>query len=127
MRILPRHMMDFDKMEPAVFIVDELVSLPGKGRELLELYRYSYAPCAVARGMALDREIVSPPMWLDELPNRLLISWTVQGAGGWWGQAVQSRYDPDVQAFWDKAAPLIKSRNRFFGVSEADLGEVNNV
>lgn len=114
-------------MDQTVYIVDDLVAAPGKGRELLELYRLKYAPAARARGMVLDREIVAPPMWLDELSNRLLITWTVQGAGGWWGQGVQSRYDPSVEAFWREAEALISERARFFGSAEADVEGLNHV
>lgn len=114
-------------MEPTVYIVDDIVALPGKGRELLELYRSEYAPGARARGMVLDREIVAPPMWLDELSNRLLITWTVHGAGGWWGQGVQSRYDPSIPAFWQKAAGLIAERSRYFGSDEANVEALSHV
>lgn len=114
-------------MDQTVYIIDDIVAAPGKGRALLNLYRARYAPAAIARGMVLDREVVAPPMWLDELENRLLISWTVPGAGGWWGQAVQSRYDPSVEAFWAEAAPLIASRARYFGSAEADMEALSNV
>jgi hypothetical protein len=113
-------------MGPIVYIVDDIVAAPGKGRELLALYRARYAPAAAARGMTLDREIVAPPVWLDELSNRLLISWTVPGAGGWWGQAAQSRYDPTVAAFWDEAASLIAERSRYFGAAEGDMGALGD-
>lgn len=114
-------------MDQTIFIVDDIVAHPGKGRELLALYRAKYAPGAVARGMVPDREIVAPPLWLDELSNRLLITWTVTGAPGWWGQAVQSRYDPSVEAFWAEAAPLIASRARYFGSAESDVEVLSHV
>lgn len=114
-------------MDQTIFIIDDIVAAPGRARDLLELYRTRYAPAALARGMVLDREIVAPPMWLDELSNRLLITWTVTGPGGWWGQAVQSRYDPAVEAFWPEAAPLIASRARYFGSAEADVEALGHV
>lgn len=114
-------------MEPTIYIVDDIVAAPGKGRELLALYRSAYAPGAIARGMVLEREIVSPPVWLDELSNRLLITWTVPGAGGWWGQAAQSRFDPAVAAFWAQAQGLITQRARYFGSAEADVEVLSHV
>lgn len=114
-------------MDQTIYMVDDIVAAPGKGRELLELYRSAYAPGAKARGMVLDREIVAPPMWLDELSNRLLITWTVQGAPGWWGQGVQSRYDPAVAAFWQQAEGLIAERTRYFGAAEADVEGISHV
>ena len=114
-------------MDQTIYIVDDIVAAPGKGRDLLELYRRNYAPGARARGMVLDREIVAPPLWLDELSNRLLITWTVTGAGGWWSQAVQSRYDPSVEAFWEEADALVASRARYFGAAEADVEAISHV
>lgn len=114
-------------MNQTVYIVDEFVAKPGKGQELLAAYKARYAPGAQARGMLLDRVLVSPPLWLDEASNRITISWTVEGAGGWWGQAVQSRYDPAVGAFWPSIEPLIVSHNRWFGAAESDVAELSNV
>lgn len=114
-------------MGQTIYIVDELVALPGQGEALLAAYQADYAPGAAARGMVLDRIIVSPPLWLDEASNRLLITWTVEGAGGWWGQAVQSRYDPSVEAFWAGAAAMLESRNRYFGSAAADVAEIAHV
>ena len=114
-------------MGQTIYIIDEFVAAPGKGMELLAAYTEQYAPGAKARGMVLDRVIVSPPLWLDDGSNRLTISWTVEGAGGWWGQAVQSRYDPAVGAFWPSIEPLIVSRVRHFGAAEADVAEISHV
>ena len=114
-------------MGQTIFIVDELVALPGQGQAVLAAYQARYVPGATARGMMLDRVIVSPPVWLDEASNRLLITWTVDGAGGWWGQAVQSRYDPAVEAFWAETTAMLVSRNRYFGSAAADVEEIAHV
>jgi hypothetical protein len=119
-------MTDID-MGQTVYIIDELVSAPGKGKELLAAYQARYIPSAQARGMVLERILISPPVWLEESSNRLTISWTVEGAGGWWGQAVQSRYDPAVGAFWAEIEPLITARDRHFGAAEADIAELTHV
>lgn len=110
-----------------IYVIDEIVAMPGKGRALLDLYRANYAPAAEARGMVLERVLVSPPVWLDDMSNRLTITWTVEGAGGWWGQATQGRYDPGVGQFWANAAELIESRHRQFGAAEADVAELCHV
>jgi hypothetical protein len=119
-------MTDFD-MGQTVYLIDELVAAPGKGQELLAAYNDRYVPGAQARGMVLERIIVSPPTWLEQASNRLTITWTVEGAGGWWGQAIQSRYDPAVGEFWPSIKPLLISRNRHFGALEADLRELSDV
>jgi hypothetical protein len=110
-----------------VFIIDEIVAKPGHGRALLEAYRGDYAPGAIARGMALKRIVVAPPIWLDQGSNRLLAIWTVEGAAGWWGQAVQARYDPAVERFWQAAEALIATRNRFFAAEEDDVAALCDV
>jgi hypothetical protein len=110
-----------------VYIVDEMVAQPGMGRMLLDAYKNGYVPSAQARGMVLERIVVAPPVWLDEGCNRLLATWTVEGAGGWWGQCVQSRYDPAVARFWQDAALLIECRSRYFGSVDSDVEELCNV
>lgn len=114
-------------MGHTVYVIDDLLAAPGKGRELLAAYRERYVPGGVARGMTLERVIVSPPVWLEEASNRLTILWTVEGAGGWWGQAVQSRYDPAVREFWTSNQDLIVSRTRHFGAADADIAELADV
>ena len=114
-------------MTKTVYAIDELVAVPGKGRELLEAYKARYVPGAEARGMTLDRVLVSPPVWLDEASNRLTIVWTVEGAPGWWGQATQGRYDPAVGAFWHSVEGLIASRHRHFAAAEDDVAELCHV
>lgn len=120
MRTPPPAMMDIE-MSQTIYLIDELVAAPGKGQDLLAAYKDRYVPGAQGRGMVLDRIIVSPPVWLEGASNRLTILWTVEGAGGWWGQAVQSRYDPSVGAFWPSIEPLIVSRERHFGAAESDV------
>ncbi len=114
-------------MGQTVYLIDDIVAAPGKGREVLETYRTGYAPAAEARGMKLEKIIISPPMWLDEASNRLTAIWTVEGAAGWWGQAVQSRYDPGVGAFWQSLGDRIVSRTRHFGGADADVEALSNV
>jgi hypothetical protein len=114
-------------MGQTVYIIDDLLAAPGRGQELLAAYKDRYLPGAQARGMVLERIIVSPPVWLDDASNRLTISMTVEGAGGWWGQAVQSRYDPSVGEFWASIEPLLVSRTRSFGAVEGDVEEISHV
>ncbi len=114
-------------MGHTVYLIDDLLAAPGQGRKLLAAYHERYVPGGVARGMTLEKVIVSPPVWLEEASNRLTILWTVEGAGGWWGQAVQSRYDPAVAQFWASIQDLIISRSRHFGGAAADVAELTDV
>lgn len=113
--------------ETTIYVIDELVALPGRGRALLDAYRERYAPGAAARGMTLDRILVSPPMWLDDDSNTILISWTLKGAPAWWGMSFHSRNDPTVADWWAEADEMIVSRNRHFATAEGDIAEITNV
>ncbi len=77
----------------AVQIIDDLVARPGEGKALLDAYMADYAPGARARGMVLDRVLVSPPLWMDDQPNTLTIVWNVEGAAGWWGMRLAAGDD----------------------------------
>ena len=114
-------------MAETIYIVDDMLAAPGQGQALLALYRDHYMPAAEARGMVLDRIVVSPPMWLDEGENRLLATWTVDGAGGWWQQAGASRFNPAVAQFWVDAKPLMASHDRYFGCTAADVESLSHV
>jgi hypothetical protein len=84
-------------------------------------------PGAEQRGMKLDRILVSPPLWLEEQENRLLVTWTVDGVAAWWGMSAQSRFDPSVAGFWRSVDTLIVTRNRYFASAEADVAELSDV
>ena len=113
--------------ETMIYAIDDIVCLPGKARAFLDAYMERYAPGARARGMVLDRVLVSPPMWLDDQPNRLTISWTVKGVGAWWQMSVQGRYDPAVAAWWDEAAAMIESRSRTYAAALDDVEALSHV
>lgn len=113
--------------DTTIYVIDEITALPGRGRELLAAYRERYAPGAEARGMTLDRILVSPPMWLDDDSNTIQISWTLKGAPAWWGMSFQSRTDPTVADWWAEADEMIVRRNRYFATAEADIAEIANV
>lgn len=113
--------------EATIYVIDEFVVQPGRGREFLAAYRALYAPGAQARGMTLDRILVSPPMWLDDDSNTIQISWTLNGAQAWWAMSFQSRGDPAGADWWAEADEMIVRRNRHFASAEADLAEIANV
>ena len=106
---------------PAIFIIDELVARPGEGRGLLDHYMARHAPGAKARGMALERVLVSPPVWMDDQPNTLTFVWSVVGVEGWWGMRLAASADPEVAAFWDAAGDRLLSRKRSFAAAPEDV------
>lgn len=113
--------------DTTIYVIDEIVALPGRGREVLDAYRERYAPGAEARGMTLDRILVSPPMWLDDDTNTILITWTLKGAPNWWAMSFRSRNDPAVADWWAEVDEMIVRRSRHFATAEADMAEITNV
>ncbi|WP_254699131.1 hypothetical protein [Rhodococcus sp. SGAir0479] len=112
---------------PTVYVVDELVVAPGRGREFLTSYLERYAPGARRRGLVLDRVLVSPPVWLDDQSNTLTVTWTVPGADAWWQQRWAAGRDPDVAAWWADADAALVSRRRTTSCALDDVAAVSDV
>jgi hypothetical protein len=111
-----------------VYLIDQVVTRPGRGREFHETYLQRYAPGAQARGMKLEQTLVAPPLWLEDQSNTLLLVWSLQGAAGFWAMSLQGRQDPALQDWWwNEAAPLIESRQRYIAGSVAGLAALNEV
>jgi hypothetical protein len=111
-----------------IWIVDEVVTRPGKGAAFLAAYLERYAPRAEARGMTLAHRMVEPAMWLDESSNRLLLVWTVPDAAAVWAAKHAARWDPEVTRWWqEEAVPLILSRRRMTMADAQDLPDLADV
>ena len=111
-----------------VYLVDQVVARPGQGQAFLEAYTRRYVPGAQARGMKLEQTLVSPPLWLDEQSNTVLLVWSLRGAAGFWAMTYQGRNDPALQDWWwNEAAPLIESRQRYFAADIAGLAALGAV
>jgi hypothetical protein len=110
-----------------IYIVDEIVTRPGEGRAFLDVYMKRYAPAAQARGLTLDRVLVSPPLWLDDQSNILTITWTLQGAPAWWQMSFRSRTDPSVTSWWAEVDEKVVSRKRSYMSAAADIEALTNV
>ncbi|MFC9551698.1 hypothetical protein ACFTWF_12680 [Rhodococcus sp. NPDC056960] len=113
--------------DPLVYIVDDMVVAPGRGRAFLAAYLECYAPGATARGLTLDRVLVSPPVWLEDRSNTVTVSWTVRGAREWWRQSLLARHDADVLRWWADADELLTSRRRTVSCSSVDVEAVTDV
>jgi hypothetical protein len=108
--------------EARIVLIDELVAQPGQGQALLQAYREHYVPGAQRRGLALQHQLVSPPVWLADQSNTLMFLWTLEGgAKAWWAARIGSGRDPQVESWWHEAQPMLRSRNRRF------LGEADDV
>ncbi|RDI35574.1 hypothetical protein DEU38_10151 [Rhodococcus sp. AG1013] len=116
-----------ETLESVVYVVDEMVVAPGQGRAFLASYLEEYAPGARARGLTLDRILVSPPVWLDDQSNTVTVTWTVHGADAWWQQRWAAGRDPDVAQWWASADRSLTSRRRSTACAAADLPVVTDV
>ena len=112
---------------PAVYIVDEMEVVPGRAREFLASYLKQYAPGARARGLTLDRILVSPPVWLADQSNTVTVTWTVPGTDAWWRQRWAAGRDPDLAAWWASADAVLVRRHRTTSCAVSDLEAVADV
>jgi hypothetical protein len=110
-----------------IFILDQLVSRPGEGQKLHDLYLAEYAPGARKRGMVLERTLVSPPLWLDDGANRLLFLWRLPDATAFWRKNELGRRDPVVRGCWARIDAVAADRRRDTLADPADFAMLANV
>jgi hypothetical protein len=95
-----------------VFVVDRVVTAPGCAQRFIDAYLAGYAPGARERGMTLRDVLVSPPIWFDDQPNTVTITWTLRDAAAWWQMTWHGRSDPRLAQWWGSIADLIVERQR---------------
>jgi hypothetical protein len=98
--------------DSTIYIIDRIVLKPGNARAFIDAYLSEYATGARARGLTLDRVLVSPPVWIDGESNVVTATWMVEGPQRWWEAAVKGRHDPAPSRWWDSVAPMIVERSR---------------
>lgn len=114
--------------DPAkVYVIDRVVTRPGRAREFVERYLAEYAPGAVERGMTLDRLLVSPPIWFADDSNTVTVQWTVAGAQGWWEMTWKGRPDKTLGEWWASMDELVESRERTMAAAAADIDSLCDV
>lgn len=115
-------------MSTPLWIMDEVTTLPGKGRAFLDIFRTQYLPKAQERGMQLAHQMVEPAMWLDDEPNRIVLIWEVADRGAMWMSKFTARADPSITGWWDEiAADHILSRKRSVLASPEAIAEFTDV
>ncbi|MEU4412419.1 hypothetical protein [Nocardia salmonicida] len=110
-----------------VYVIDTVVTKPGRAREFVDAYLRDYAPGARGRGMVLERIVVSPPVWFPDESNTVIASWVLDGAQGWWTMTWQGRPDESVRQWWAAAAEMIVERTRATGALAADVDRLGDV
>ncbi|MGW6427470.1 hypothetical protein ACWF82_32765 [Nocardia sp. NPDC055053] len=110
-----------------VYVIDTVVTKPGRARDFVDAYLREYAPGARERGMALERIVVSPPLWFPDESNTVIATWVLDGAEGWWEMTWRGRSDPAVRQWWGGVDDLIVHRTRSTGAEAADIEGLGNV
>jgi len=96
----------------AVYVVDRILTKPGQARAFVDRYLAEYAPGARERGMTLEHVLISPPIWFDDTPNTVTITWTLPSPMAWWQMTWKGRPDPALGQWWSEIADLVLERSR---------------
>ena len=110
-----------------VFVIDRVVSRPGRAREFIDRYLAEYAPGARERGMTLRTVLVSPPIWYATESNTITITWSLPSARAWWEMTWKGRPDPQVGAWWDSVEAMIVERDRSAAAAFEDVERLCDV
>lgn len=112
---------------PTIYIVDRLVVLPGKGKEVYDLYLEHFEPFAQERGLVLDRAVIAPPIWLvdDVSSNTLEFTWAAEGYRAFAGSITYG--NADAAAWWADLETRCVSRDRSYFATVEDAEVLCNV
>ncbi len=104
-----------------VFVIDRVITRPGCARRFVDTYLAEYAPGARERGMTLRDVLVSPPIWFDDQPNIVTVTWTLPSPRAWWEMTWKGRPDPSLGQWWEGIAELIVERSRNVAAAADDV------
>jgi hypothetical protein len=107
-----------------VFVIDRVVTAPGCAQAFIDAYLSGYAPGARVRGMDLRDVLVSPPIWFDDRPNVVTVTWSLPSPQAWWQMTWQGRPDPTVARWWEGISDLVVERSRSVATRADDLDDV---
>jgi hypothetical protein len=105
----------------AVYVIDRVVTRPGCAKAFIDSYLAEYAPGARDRGMSLRDILVSPPIWFDDQPNTITITWSLPSTQAWWEMTWKGRPDARIGKWWDGIAELISERTRSVAATHDDV------
>ena len=107
--------------EGQVYVLDHVVTKPGRGREFVDRYLAEYAPGARRRGMTLRDILVSPPIWFTDQTTTVTITWSLPSALAWWEMTWQGRPDPALGKWWTDISGLVTERTRRVAAAADDV------
>ena len=110
-----------------VYVVDHVVTRPGRAREFVDRYLAEYAPGAAERGMTLDRLLISPPIWFADESNTVTACWELAGAQAWWEMTWKGRPNAALGQWWAEISELVESRTRTMASSADDVDTLCDV
>lgn len=110
-----------------VFVVDQVMTQPGRAREFVDRYLAEYAPGARERGMTLRDILISPPIWFDDRSNTVTITWSLPSAQAWWEMTWKGRPDNSIGKWWADISALIAERTRSVAAAAADVDQLCDV
>jgi hypothetical protein len=113
--------------DDAVYVVDRVVTRPGRAREFVNRYLAEYAPGARGRGMTLRDVLVSPPIWFTDQSNTVTITWSLPSAAAWWEMTWKGRPDADVGQWWTDISELVQQRTRSVAATAYDVDRLCDV
>ncbi|WP_336085560.1 hypothetical protein [Nocardia sp. SSK8] len=110
-----------------VYVIDTVVTKPGRARDFVDAYLRDYAPGARDRGMRLEHLVVSPPVWFTDAPNTVIATWTLDSAEDWWAMTWRGRPDESVRGWWTRAQEWILDRSRHTAAPADEVDGLNDV
>jgi hypothetical protein len=110
-----------------VYVIDRVVTHPGRARDFVDLYLAEYAPGARKRGMTLREVLVSPPIWFQDETNIVTVTWSLPSAQAWWEMTWQGRPDPTLGRWWAGIDELVSERTRTVAAAADDVDELCDV
>lgn len=102
-------------------MIDRVITQPGRAREFIDRYLAEYAPGARERGMTLREVLVSPPIWFDDQPNTVTITWMLPSPQAWWEMTWKGRPDPSLGHWWSQIDAMLSERSRSVAAVAGDV------
>jgi len=113
--------------EGQVYVLDHVVTRPGRAREFVDRYLAEYAPGARERGMTLRDILVSPPIWFTDQTNTVTITWSLPSARAWWEMTWKGRPNPTLGPWWGGIGELVEERTRSVAAAATDVDRLCDV